>query len=93
MSIFPIVLMHRSAVKASGPTGGAGNGTYYGAYVILVWLVISAKLTVDGRYVYFEKVRIAQGKKKTAKRERNEIEHPMGFELRERKGMWVVARR
>jgi len=62
-------------MKASGATGGAGNGTYYSAYV------------------YFEKVRIAQGKKKTPKRERNEIEHPGGFELRDRKGMWVYTGR
>jgi len=58
-------------MKASGPTGGAGNGTYYAAYV------------------YFEKVRILEGKKKTAKRQRNEVEHPDGFPLVERRHLWV----
>ncbi|RPD63066.1 hypothetical protein L227DRAFT_608975 [Lentinus tigrinus ALCF2SS1-6] len=60
-------------MKASGPTGGAGNGTYYAAYV------------------YFEKVRIAQGKKKTPKRERNEAEHGYGMPREERKHMWVFC--
>ncbi|KAH9946795.1 hypothetical protein B0H21DRAFT_693068, partial [Amylocystis lapponica] len=58
-------------MKASGPTGGAGNGTYYCAYV------------------YFEKVRIAQGKKKTAKRTKNETQYSNGFPLHESRGMWV----
>ncbi|CCM00914.1 uncharacterized protein FIBRA_02960 [Fibroporia radiculosa] len=60
-------------MKASGPTGGAGNGTYYAAYV------------------YFEKVRIAEGKKTTAKRQRNEMENPGGFPLQDRKAMWVIG--
>ncbi|EIM92563.1 uncharacterized protein STEHIDRAFT_143897 [Stereum hirsutum FP-91666 SS1] len=62
-------------MKATGPTGGAENSTYYGAYV------------------YFEKRRIAEGKKKTAKRERNEIEHPGGMprEDRGRRGYWVFT--
>ncbi|KAI0778066.1 hypothetical protein BD413DRAFT_466299, partial [Trametes elegans] len=36
-------------------------------------------------YVYFEKVRIAQGKEKPAKRIRNEREHPAGFPREERR--------
>ncbi|KAI0361756.1 hypothetical protein OH77DRAFT_459157 [Trametes cingulata] len=60
-------------MKATGPQGGASNGTYYGAYV------------------YFEKVRIAEGKKKTAKRIRNEQEYPGGLPREERRGMWVRA--
>ncbi|OJT11055.1 hypothetical protein TRAPUB_12426 [Trametes pubescens] len=58
-------------MKASGPTGGASNGTYYAAYV------------------YFEKVRIAEGKKKTPKRIRNEQEYLSGMPTEERRGMWV----
>ncbi|KAI0762867.1 hypothetical protein C8Q74DRAFT_1182392, partial [Fomes fomentarius] len=60
-------------MKASGPTGGASNGTYYAAYV------------------YFEKVRIAEGKKKTAKRQRNEIEFLGGLPREDRRGMWVLT--
>ncbi|KAI9057093.1 hypothetical protein FKP32DRAFT_1598581 [Trametes sanguinea] len=56
-------------MRATGPTGGAENGTYYAAYV------------------YFEKVRIFEGKKKTAKRIRNEKEHPGGL-LREDMNIW-----
>ncbi|KZT74741.1 hypothetical protein DAEQUDRAFT_734325 [Daedalea quercina L-15889] len=61
------------AVKASGPTGGAENGTYYAAYV------------------YFEKVRIAEGKKKSAKRIRAEQESPAGLPLQDRRRMWVYG--
>ncbi|KAH9857893.1 hypothetical protein C2E23DRAFT_801906 [Lenzites betulinus] len=60
-------------MKATGPTGGASNGTYYAAYV------------------YFEKVRIAEGKKKTAKRLRNEQEHSCGMPTEERRHMWVLG--
>ncbi|KAI0735296.1 hypothetical protein C8Q76DRAFT_711753 [Earliella scabrosa] len=60
-------------MKASGPTGGATNGTYYAAYV------------------YFEKVRIAEGKKKTAKRLRNEADHMNGMPLEDRRRMWVFT--
>ncbi|KII93199.1 hypothetical protein PLICRDRAFT_170979 [Plicaturopsis crispa FD-325 SS-3] len=46
--------------------------------------------TYKAAYIYFEKVRIAEGKKKTAKRSRNEIEHPNGFPLEARRRyMWV----
>jgi hypothetical protein len=63
-------------VKASGPTGGAENGTYVAAYE------------------YFEKVRIAEGKKKTAKRERTEDQHSSGLSLRDqRRGVWVIGPR
>ncbi|THH02914.1 hypothetical protein EW026_g69 [Hermanssonia centrifuga] len=61
-------------MQAKGPTGGAGNGTYYAAYV------------------YFEKNRVLEGKKKTPTRIRHENEQTGGFELRERKGMWVLSR-
>ncbi|KAI0825200.1 hypothetical protein BC628DRAFT_1419556 [Trametes gibbosa] len=50
---------------ATGPTGGASNGTS----------------TL--------KVRIAEGKKKTAKRLRNEQEHASGMPTEERRHMWV----
>ncbi|KAI0662689.1 hypothetical protein C8Q70DRAFT_1051306 [Cubamyces menziesii] len=59
-------------VKATGPDGGASNGTYYAAYV------------------YFEKLRILQGKKKTAKRIRNEQEYPYGFSRQQPRGQWVL---
>lgn len=62
-------------MKASGPTGGASNGTYYAAYV------------------YFEKVRIAEGKKKTAKRIRNEAEYSNGMPLQDRRNVWVIVPR
>ncbi|EKM58079.1 uncharacterized protein PHACADRAFT_206919 [Phanerochaete carnosa HHB-10118-sp] len=61
-------------MKATGPTGGASNGTYYSAYV------------------YFEKVRIATGKKKTAKRTRNEAEYKAGMPLEDRKTVWIMGR-
>ncbi|KAJ6627128.1 hypothetical protein B0H10DRAFT_420913 [Mycena sp. CBHHK59/15] len=44
-------------------------------------------------YVYFEKVRIAEGKKKTAGRQRNESEHPTGFPLENRRRGWVFTGR
>ncbi|OBZ79413.1 hypothetical protein A0H81_00656 [Grifola frondosa] len=42
-------------------------------------------------YVYFEKVRIAEGKKKTAKRLRNEDEYPSGIPLEDRRRVWVFG--
>lgn len=46
------------------------------------------------RYVYFEKVRILEGKKKTAKRERNEDEIGVrGFPLQDRSKVWVFTGR
>ncbi|KAI8995517.1 hypothetical protein BD414DRAFT_479763 [Trametes punicea] len=60
-------------MKASGPHGGASNGTYYAAYV------------------YFEKVRIFEKKKKSAKRIRMEQEHARGLPTEERRGMWVYT--
>ena len=47
---------------------------------------------MSGSYVYFEKVRIAEGKKKTPKRLRNEEEHRIGMPLEERRGMWVMSK-
>ncbi|KDQ20143.1 hypothetical protein BOTBODRAFT_27553 [Botryobasidium botryosum FD-172 SS1] len=49
--------------------------------------------TYVAAYKYFEKVRIAEGKKKTPKRLRNEDEHPNGFPLENRRRMWVLAAR
>lgn len=45
------------------------------------------------RYVYFEKRRIAEGKKKTAKRLRNEQEQRGGLPLEDRKHVWVFTGR
>ncbi|TFY59608.1 hypothetical protein EVJ58_g5670 [Rhodofomes roseus] len=36
-------------------------------------------------YVYFEKVRIAEGKKKPTKREQNELAYPQGFVMLDRR--------
>ncbi|KAH9937565.1 uncharacterized protein B0H18DRAFT_971234 [Fomitopsis serialis] len=47
--------------------------------------------TYYAAYVYFEKVRIAEGKKKSPKRIRTEQEAPGGLELRDRKRMWVFG--
>ena len=47
----------------------------------------------DLSYVYFEKVRIAEGKKKTPKRIRTEGESPSGLPLVDRKHVWVIGRR
>ncbi|KAH9898539.1 hypothetical protein C8Q73DRAFT_405995 [Cubamyces lactineus] len=58
-------------MKATGPDGGASNGTYYAAYV------------------YFEKVRIFEGKKKTAKRIRSEQQNPSGSSRERPRGQWV----
>ncbi|KAF8971183.1 hypothetical protein BDZ97DRAFT_1651637 [Flammula alnicola] len=44
-------------------------------------------------YIYFEKVRILEGKKKTATRESNEIMHPYGFPLENRRKVWVITGR
>ncbi|PIL32078.1 hypothetical protein GSI_06783 [Ganoderma sinense ZZ0214-1] len=60
-------------MKATGPTGGAGNGTYYAAYV------------------YFEKRRIAEGKKKSAKRVRAEEEQGGGLPREDRSRVWVFT--
>ncbi|KAI0347798.1 hypothetical protein BDW22DRAFT_1319522, partial [Trametopsis cervina] len=63
-------------MKASGPTGGAENGTYYCAYI------------------YFEKRRVLEGKKKTAKRIRSEDEFPLGRPLQDdRRVKYVWARK
>ncbi|KAH7931147.1 hypothetical protein BV22DRAFT_1027907 [Leucogyrophana mollusca] len=49
--------------------------------------------TYYAAYVYFEKVRIAEGKKKTAKRQRNENEHPGGLTMEDRRKVWVLTGR
>jgi hypothetical protein len=43
--------------------------------------------------VYFEKVRILEGKKKTSKRQRNEEEYRNGMTREDRKRGWFPARR
>jgi hypothetical protein len=43
------------------------------------------------RYVYFEKVRILEGKKKTPKRQRNEEEYRSGLPLEDRRRVWVFG--
>ncbi len=44
--------------------------------------------------MYFEKTRILEGKKKSAKRERNEIETGAGgFPLQDRSKVWVFTGR
>jgi len=49
--------------------------------------------TYYGAYVYFEKVRIFEGKKKTATRRNNEMSHPNGFPLENRRHVWVFTGR
>ena len=77
-------------VKASGPTGGAENGTYYAAYVSdnQHYRVV---LILRNSYVYFEKRRILEGKKKSAKRLRLESESPAGQPLRDARRTWVYV--
>ncbi|KAG5654768.1 hypothetical protein H0H81_003776 [Sphagnurus paluster] len=45
--------------------------------------------TYYAAYVYFEKVRILEGKKKTPKRQSNEKSMPNGFPLENRRYGWV----
>ncbi|KAE9410949.1 hypothetical protein BT96DRAFT_804935, partial [Gymnopus androsaceus JB14] len=47
--------------------------------------------TYYAAYCYFEKVRIAEGKKKTAGRIRSESEQPYGFLLENRRRGWFPA--
>ncbi|KAJ3488471.1 hypothetical protein NLI96_g2827 [Meripilus lineatus] len=48
--------------------------------------------TYYAAYVYFEKVRILQRRKKTVKREKNETETgPNGFPLQDRSKVWVYT--
>lgn len=49
--------------------------------------------TYYAAYVYFEKVRILEGKKKTAKRMSNEESMPNGFPLENRRKAWVFVGR
>ncbi|KAF8912807.1 hypothetical protein CPB84DRAFT_1671066 [Gymnopilus junonius] len=53
----------------------------------------AANGTYYAAYVYFEKVRILEGKKKTSTRMRNESEHPSGFPLENRRHVWVFQGR
>jgi hypothetical protein len=78
-------------VKASGPTEGATNGTYKAAYVIVIIFVSHSPDLLPSRYIYFEKVRIAEGKKKTPKREKSEKEFTNGMPLEDRRRMWVFG--
>ncbi|KAI0048341.1 hypothetical protein FA95DRAFT_1490931, partial [Auriscalpium vulgare] len=45
----------------------------------------------EAAYIYFEKRRIFEGKKKSAKRQRNEGEHRGGQPRENRKKGWVFA--
>ncbi|KDR85138.1 hypothetical protein GALMADRAFT_233782 [Galerina marginata CBS 339.88] len=49
--------------------------------------------TYYAAYVYFEKVRILEGKKKTATRISNESTHPNGFPLENRRHVWAFTGR
>ncbi|KIK71144.1 hypothetical protein GYMLUDRAFT_147878, partial [Collybiopsis luxurians FD-317 M1] len=52
----------------------------------------AANKTYYAAYVYFEKVRIAAGKKKTVGRIRNEAEQPSGFPLTNPpRGVWIMS--
>ncbi|KAJ7706394.1 hypothetical protein B0H17DRAFT_1156689 [Mycena rosella] len=51
----------------------------------------AANSTYFAAYVYFEKVRIAEGKKKSAGRKQNEIDHPFGFPLEDQRKVWVFG--
>ncbi|KAJ3517381.1 hypothetical protein NLJ89_g543 [Agrocybe chaxingu] len=63
-------------MREKGKNDGAGNGTYYAAYV------------------YFEKVRTLEGKKKTKTRENNEAVYPNGFPLQNAsRYVWIGPRR
>ena len=57
----------------------------------MIFPFLSTIEDIGDRYVYFEKVRIAEGKKKTAKRLRNEAEHMNGMPLEDRRRMWVFT--
>ncbi|KAG8895480.1 hypothetical protein FRB99_000568 [Tulasnella sp. 403] len=51
----------------------------------------AGNITYRHAYVYFEKLRIFEGKKKTPTRIENEMTHPNGFELRTRTHQWVIG--
>jgi hypothetical protein len=81
-------------MKATGADGGAENGTYEAAYVPTITISLLL-LTLSNlyRWLYFEKNRILQDKKKTPKRIRNEKEHPNGLSRRSgHRGVWVLGR-
>ncbi|KIK06850.1 hypothetical protein K443DRAFT_88457, partial [Laccaria amethystina LaAM-08-1] len=42
-------------------------------------------------YIYFEKVRILEGKKKSATRQNNEMSQPNGYPLENRRKQWVFV--
>jgi hypothetical protein len=51
-------------------------------------------ITYRRAYEFFEKKRIVDGEAKSARRRKNEAEHPGGFSLvKERAGKWVLAPR
>ncbi|KAJ7786101.1 hypothetical protein B0H16DRAFT_17638 [Mycena metata] len=53
----------------------------------------AANGTYYAAYVYFERVRIAEGKAKSAGRKQNEIEYPRGLPLEDRRKVWVFTGR
>ncbi|KAJ6604451.1 hypothetical protein DFH09DRAFT_1242436 [Mycena vulgaris] len=52
----------------------------------------AANSTYLAAYIFFEKIRIAEGKKKSAGRKQNEIDHPFGLPLEDRRKVWVMGR-
>ena len=75
-------------MSAKAKDEGAANGTYYSAYGLFALPV--RMFDSSPSYVYFEKVRILQNKKKTATRNNNEAMHPSGFPLENRrKYIWA----
>lgn len=82
-------------MKATGPTGGASNGTY--VHYLVITSVYALTSSDNGRYysayIYFERIRIKEGKKKTAKRQKNENQFGEGMPLEDRRNVWVLTGR
>ena len=86
------MVVHQSLVREKGRTDGAANGTYYAAYVTSCLHLIAYLTGLSTyRYVYFEKVRILENKKKSAKRLEAESMHPNGFLRENRRYLWVLS--
>ena len=77
-------------MRERGKFDGSANGTYYAAYVFPPPLFVVAAW-IGFRYVYFEKVRIFEGKKKTASRKQKESSHLNGLPLEDRRRGWVFT--
>lgn len=84
-------MLMKLIVKTTGRENGAANGTYYAAYVCF-FIPTGLERQCVFRYVYFEKVRILEGKKKTPKRTKCEIERPNGYALENApRYIWAIA--